>query len=608
MMRLSLKSLYISVALFLTAAFLIIPGCAASNVTVSSLKDIGSPPLSITLLHVNDTHSYVIPHDIKLSFNGKDTLTTVGGWSLLMAAVEDIRGREKNVLLLHGGDVLEGTIWTTRFAGMTDIDAMNTLQFDALVPGNHDFSKGPKEAAALYKKAKFPVIAANMDVSQEPALAGTIKPYTLLVADGQKIGVIGLVTTDTEFLDYPGKNIVFSDPATAARKYIAELNKQGINKIIILSHLGYQKDVELAQLVAGIDIIVGGHTHTLMGGPEFEQIGLKPETPYPTELKGPSGDKVLVVQAWENNQMLGQIKLDFDDKGRISSYAGQPFIPAMNSFQLEDPGWGWAHLCSCRPEFGEIMDIMARNPGVKLYWDNADMAATLQPYINEISSELNTVVAVAGEDLYRGQNTGPGPIVADAFLWSARKADPNVQLAIYDSYNVRADIFRGDILLNTIQMVLPLRQTLAVMTVKGSDLKTLLETGVDSHLKAGMQPPYYEIAGFKMTMDMSHKSGDRISGLQVLNADGTYSDMNMDSQYVMTSTDYLADKGVTPLLNSFSWMGPLADNIKPWLKGYFKYSNTGIKDIDGLSDYLRIQKNIKNVTAERTVIIPAAAK
>jgi 5'-nucleotidase / UDP-sugar diphosphatase len=607
-MRQSFKPFHISVALLLAATFLLIPGCSASSVAVTSLKDISSPPLSLTLLHVNDTHSYVIPHDIKITFNGQETLTTVGGWSLLMAAVEDIRSREKNVLLLHGGDVIEGTIWTNRFAGMADIDAMNTLQFNALVPGNHDFSKGTKEAAAMYKKAKFPVVAANMDVSREPALAGTIKPYTLIDVGGQKAGIIGLVTTDTEFLAYPGKNIAFSDPAAAARKYIAELNKQGINKIIVLSHLGYQQDVELAGLVSGIDIIVGGHTSTFMGGPEFGQLGLKPETPYPTELKGPSGEKVLVVQAWGNNQMLGQIKLDFDDKGRIGSFAGQPFIPAMNSFSTEDASWGWAHLCTCRPEFGQIMEIMANNPGIKLYWDNAEMAATLQPYINEISGELNTIVGIADENLYRGQNKGPGPVIADAFLWSARKVDANVQLAIYDSYNVRADLSRGDILLNSVYMLLPLRQTLAVMTVKGSELKTLLETGIDSHLKAGMQPPYYEIAGFKMTVDMSRKSGDRISGLQVLNADGTYSPMNMDAPYMMASTDYLADKGVTPLLNNFSWMGPLADSLKPWLKGYFKYTNTGIKDVDALADYFKIKKNIRNVTEERTVVIPAAAK
>ncbi len=85
------------------------------------------------------------------------------------SAVEDIRNRQKNVLLLHGGDILEGTVWSTRFEGMADMDAMNAMRFDAFVPGNHEFSKSVQEAANLFNRAKFPVLAANMDVSKEPA-------------------------------------------------------------------------------------------------------------------------------------------------------------------------------------------------------------------------------------------------------------------------------------------------------------------------------------------------------------------------------------------------------------------------------------------------------
>jgi 5'-nucleotidase/UDP-sugar diphosphatase len=602
------KPLYIRVALLLAAISLLPPACAASNITAAPLKDITSPPLSITLLHVGDTNSYVIPHDIKLTFNDKETLATVGGWSLLMAAVEDIRSREKNVLLLHAGGVIEGTMWTSKFGGLTDIDAMNTLQFDALVPGDSEFSNSTAEAVALIKKAKFPVLAANMDILQEPALAGMVKPYTVVESGGQLIGVIGLVTPDIAHKGQTVRNINISSPLDAVRKYVAELNRQGINKIIILSHLGYAEDVAMAGSVSGIDVIVGGHSATFMGGNEFEQIGLKPDMPYPAELKGPDGDRVLIVHAWENNQLLGQIKLDFDEKGRISNYLGQPFIPAMNSFQLEEPSWGWSHLCSCRPEFGAIMETMAKNPGIKLYWDNADMASVLQPYINEISSELNNVVAVADENLYRGLNKGPGPIIADAFLWSARKVTPDVQLAIYDSNRVRSDIFRGNVLANNIHLLLPFRQTLSIMTVHGAVLKSILEKGIDSCIEAGGQPPFYEISGFKMTVDVSRKSGERITSLQLLNADGSYFDMNMDGRYTMAIDRSFADRGVTAVLYSFRWMGPLTDGFSGWLKGYFGYIDTGIKDTDAVADYLRVQKNIKNVTEERTVIAPPSVK
>jgi 5'-nucleotidase len=577
--------------------------CAPAASTVSQTAEVTSLPISLSVLHVNDTHSYVIPHSVLLKINGKDTVATAGGYSLLDSVVEDIRSQEKNVLLLHAGDVLEGTIWTTKFQGMADIDAMNAMEFDALELGNHDFSKNVQEAAALVKRARFPVLAANIDVSREPVLSG-ISPYVIYAVEGQKVGIIGLITPDTAFLSYPGKNIVFLPVADTARKYIAELNKMGVNKIIILSHLGYQGDVELAKEVAGIDLIVGGHTATFMGGPEFEQIGLKPEMPYPTEITGPDGNKALIVHAWENNQLLGRIKLDFDDRGHIVGYKGQPFIFSTNNFMVEDT-WGWNHLCPCRPEYSQIMNEVNKVPGFKVYWNSPEMDAILQPYVNQVSNELNTVVATADENLLRGLNKGPGPLIADAFLWNAKKINPEVGFAVFDSYNIRSDILRGEILRNDVEMVLALRQNLATMKLKGSLIKMLLEMGIDSHIKVKDPPPCFEISGLKMTIDMNRKSGERITSLLVRQPDGAYTDMDMDAEYTMVTTDYLVDKGIQPLINKVSWMGPLADNFKSWLKEYLKYTDLHVRDVDAMSNFLATVGNVKNDTTERTVIIPS---
>ena len=448
----------------------------------------------------------------------------------------------------------------------------------------------------------FPVLAANLDLSAEPLLAAKTKPYTILEYEGQKIGVIGLITPDTTTIASPGKTIKFLPPEATARKYVYELNSKGINKIVVLSHLGYEPDVQLAKSVPGIDIIVGGHSHTFMGGPEFTQLGLKPDMPYPTELAGPTGERVLIVHAWEYNQLLGQIKLDFDGLGRIGAYSGQPFLFSTNGFKLED-NYGWNHLCSCQPQFGEIMETVAKNPGIKIFWSNIDVDKVLQPYVDQIASELNSVVGVADENLIRGPNTGPGPIVADAFLWSARKVNPEVRLALYDTYNVDADLFRGPILANDIHMLLDLRQYLATVTLKGSLLKMMLEMGIDSHIKVQMPPPCYEISGFTMTIDMSRKSGDRITAIRVKDTDGNYKDMDMDAEYTMVTTDFLADKGIAPLVNKVSWMGPFADNVKAGLKDFLKYKFLGISDVDAMTDYVRIQKNIKNIAEPRTSIV-----
>jgi hypothetical protein len=156
-------------------------------------------------------------------------------------------------------------------------------------------------------------------------------------------------------------------------------------------------------------------------------------------------------------------------------------------------------------------------------------------------------------------------------------------------------------------MVLALRQNLATMKVKGSLIKLLLEMGIDSHIKVNDPPPCFDIAGLKMTIDMNRKSGDRITTLQVRQADGSYAGMDMDADYTMVTTDYLADKGIQPLINKVSWMGPIADNFKSWLKDYVKYTALNVRDVDAMADYLRVQKNVRNDTEERTIIIPAGS-
>ena len=238
----------------------------------------------------------------------------------------------------------------------------------------------------------------------------------------------------------------------------------------------------------------------------------------------------------------------------------------------------------------------------------ADLLAAGQQVVGYdalLYDDVYTVVAVADENLLRGTNKGPGPIIADAFLWSARQANPEVQFAIYDSYNIRSDIYKGNILSNDVYMLLPLRQSLATVKLKGSMIKTLLEMGLDSHLKINDPPPCYELSGINMTIDMNSESGDRITAIQVKQPDGSYADMDMNADYTMATTDYLADKGIQPLINKVSWLGPAADNIKSWIKDYFGYRALGIKDVDAMSDYLRMQKNIKNVIEERSKIIPA---
>jgi len=583
---------------------LVLTACAPSTPpapVIEPLKNIVSEPLSITILHVGDTHSYVMPHDMILKLNGRDTLVSLGGFGLLASAVDDLRRKEKDIVLLHSGDATEGTIWMPKFEGMADFAAINTLNFDAIVLGNHEFAQGTQVPKTMVDTIKPPVLAANMDLTQEPAMAAGVKPYVILEQGGQKIGVIGLITPETPGLARPGNTVKFLPPEDITRKYISELNGMGINKIIILSHLGYEPDLKLAAAVPGMDIIVGGHSHTFMGGPEFVEIGLQPVTSYPTVVTGLDGDKVLIVHAWESNQMLGQIKLDFDGHGRISSYRGQPFIYTTDNFKLADAE-GWNPVAKDSHQYKEIVEALAKNPGIKIYASNSKMDEALKPYAEQVAAELNAVVGTAEEDLIRGHDIGPGPIIADAFLWSAQKVDPTVQLALFDTYDVDYDIFKGPILANDIHMVLDLRHNLSAVTLKGSLLKMMLEMGLDSHIKIEMPPPCFELSGFKMTLDMNNESGERITDILVKNEAGEYVPMNMDADYTLVTTDFLLEKGIAPLVNKISWMGPQGETL---IKSFLKYRDLNIKDVDALTDYIKELKTLKNPTELRTTLIKA---
>ncbi len=606
-MKLPLKptALKILVAI-ISLALLIIPACSPSTTPEKSLREITTGPLTLTVAHVSDTHTYVTPYDYMLKINGRDTLALLGGYSLLMTEVVDIRNQEKNLLLLHAGDILEGTIWTPAFSGLADCDCLNAMKFDALVLGNHDFARGAAEAAGLVKQLKFPVLAANLDVSAEPSLVGKIMPYRVVEMEGQKVGIIGLITPDTTWMNRPGSTVIFHNPEESARRYIAMLNEEGINKIIVLSHLGYPADVKLAQSVGGIDVIIGGHTHTFMGGPEFEALGLHPQMPYPTELSGPLGDRVLVAHSWEYNRLLGILKLHFDDKGRIIGFYGRPTLYATDRFKLEE-SWGWGSLCSCRPEYGQIMQAVDNNTAFKIVYEHPEINRALQPYYSDMPENITAQVAVADENLYRGLNRGPGPVIADAFLWDAQKINSAARFALYASYNVRNDIYEGEVTLEDINMLVPLRQELATVTASGSLVKLLIEMVYDGYIKAGVPTPYLETSGLHLIADMSRRNGERIISLQVINQDGEYENINPEVEYTLVTTDLQVENAAQEIVGRLPLPPPARDRAAGWIKNYLKFSSLGIKDVDAVADYCRLQKNLRNITEPRTTIIPAPA-
>lgn len=275
-------------------------------------------PYTLTIMHTNDSHARV---------EQRPRLAT---------AVKEVRSQNPYSLLVDAGDVFYGTTYFDKYLGLADLWFMNNIHYDAMTFGNHEFDNGTGVLVNFVKEMTFPMVSANVNVSNDANLAplfkneissnpvgGNIYPAIVKEVNGQKIGIIGLTT-----IYYSFPPIIFESPYTKASATVAALQQQGINKIIVISHLGITVDQKLATRVPGIDVIVGGHNHTAM----------------PTPMVIANLEPTLIVQAGQYLQYLGLLNVTFDEKGvvtdqdgkllKLSNYAQDPEAQAkVNEFK-----------------------------------------------------------------------------------------------------------------------------------------------------------------------------------------------------------------------------------------------------------------------------------
>jgi len=229
---------------------------AALSVLIACSK----PSNKLVILHVNDTHSHFEPQR-----NGE------GGVIERAAFVDSVRAAEgeKNVLLLHAGDFNQGTSYYQILGGQLEVDMVNAMKYDVITIGNHEFDNGLEDLGARLAQIKCPIVCANYDFS--PFEIGKhVTPYAIVEKAGLKIGVIGLlcdikVVVSRAIAD---RVPVIGSCEEVANKWAKHLKEEEkCDMVIVLSHLGYREDKELAPLLHNVDLIVGGHSHTFIPEP-----------------------------------------------------------------------------------------------------------------------------------------------------------------------------------------------------------------------------------------------------------------------------------------------------------------------------------------------------
>jgi len=427
----------------------------------------------IVFVHTNDFHARMEAFD----FEGGPR----GGIARLAGMVNVIRGLYPGrVLWLDAGDTTHGTTVANLFYGASVVDALNKAGLDVMAPGNHDYNYGHDVLLLRAQEAEFPILAANVFFKDtgEPFLP----PYTFFELDGVRIAVIGFSPMSTPVTTHP-KNVAalhFEDALAVAAELVPQLREQA-DLVVVLSHLGYEDDVLLAKAVPGIDVIVGGHSHTKLDEPVVV------------------GDTI-IVQANEYGKYLGFLKLVVED-GKIIAYEGR-LIPTTADMPISQ----------------EIADVLAG-------WQ-VQLTEKLGTVIGETLVDLN------GErSAVRTRETNLGNLIADIM-----RITIDADVAIQNGGGIRASIPAGPITLGDVYTVLPFDNTLAGIELTGAQLLAALEHGVSNWPAEWGGFP--QVSGLTFTFNPNKPVGQRIVSVTV---NGEPLDPN--KVYRVATNDFMAAGG-----------------------------------------------------------------
>jgi len=271
---------------------------AGTLLTGSSLFRSTDTENNLTILYTNDTHARLDPFPANATQHAG-----LGGIARRANLVKEIRKREKNVMLFDAGDVFQGTPWFDVYGGEVDIKLMGEMGYDAMAMGNHEFDNGLQAFADAASGADFPILAANYGTRNTP-LNDVIRRFIVKEAAGIRLGIFGLGIDLQGAVDPKLYGAVQSrDPIIWAEGMVRSLRQfHNCDFVICLSHLGYRygdprrmDDVKLAGIVNGIDLIIGGHTHTFLDRPDI--------------VANPSGSKTIVTQMGHSGIRLGRIDI-----------------------------------------------------------------------------------------------------------------------------------------------------------------------------------------------------------------------------------------------------------------------------------------------------------
>jgi 5'-nucleotidase / UDP-sugar diphosphatase len=444
----------------------------------------------LTIIHTNDNHSH-----LDVDYKGRY------GAAKVSYMAKQVRGVMDNVLFLNAGDFVMGTVFYTVFEGTADRDVMNMMDYDAMTLGNHEFDKGMEGLSKFITGLETPVISTNVNFDREPGIKKFIKEYLIKEIGGRKVAILGATIPETPTISSPGANIVFEDVAEAVQPVIDDLENQGIDIVVLISHNGFLHDQAIAAAVDGIDIIVGGHSHTELLGAD-----------YPTLIQSKSNEPVVIVQANEANKYLGNLTVNFDTEGVASSWWGAPI---------------------------KMSASVPQDKAIAAYLAEKNVA--LKPFTGAVLGTNKTELIRS-----RTEESNIGNLIADAMLAAVK--DKGVQVALTNGGGIRADIGTGEITMQKLMEVLPFGNLVATFEIKGSDLWQVFDHGVNRVEEGSGR--FLSMSGAKIVWDPSKppfdyaaQTGGRITAVSISDGKGGWNPLDPNAVYKVAANNYIRGGG-----------------------------------------------------------------
>jgi len=475
---------------------------------------------SIVIVHTNDVHSRV------------DENPGLGYAKLAALVSKLVAETGTDPILVDAGDVTHGQTIATLTRGESIVKIMNAVGYDVMVPGNHDFNYGYERLLELASIADFKVLSANVKRSDGSRL---FEPYIIIERDGVKIAFFGLCTPETAYKTNP-KNVVgltFADPVTEAKAMVDLLDEKA-DVIVCVAHLGLdESSVDTSKLIAekvsGIDLIIDGHSHTVLKEP----------------LK--VGD-TLIVQTGEYMQNAGIVRIDLDQDNKVQNISASLYSVEQAAELTADEG----------------------------------ILAVINDFKAAQASILSEVIATSEIDFDgEREHVRTGPTNLADLITAAMLAETGADAAITNGGGIRASIKAGEITRGDIITVLPFGNYIVTKKMKGSDILAALEHGLSAY--PAQNGGFPQVGNIEYLFDPSKPSGQRVTYVWIKGEK-----LDPDKEYIVATNDFMAAGGDgypftdLPLVNEF---GSLDDALIAFIQanpGVLKYEKYVIQPGDAI--------------------------